>query len=53
MVAGIPFLSLLPVSWSPDGTKIIMDSWDGPYLVDASDEGAKLMRIRSIPSNFA
>ena len=36
---------LVPPHWSPDGTKIVLDSWWGPYLVDASSDGTELRKI--------
>ena len=37
--------SFFPPQWSPDSTKIVMDSWWGPYLVDASSGSAELRKI--------
>ena len=37
--------SFFPPQWSPDSTKIVMDSWWGPYLIDTSSGSAELSRI--------
>ena len=35
----------LPPRWTPDGTKIVLDSWWGPYLVDVSADPPKLTEV--------
>ena len=44
---GYPFVEppLVPPQWSPDGTKIVMDWWSGPHLVEASSDGTILRKV--------
>ena len=36
---------LIPPQWTPDGTKIVFDSWWGLYLIDVSSDATTLRKI--------